>query len=437
MNSGIVAQYHAKVKHFLQPFPQLLLQQKPFAYTYQMMYTKLSLSCGRLPCAGPQAGEGPFTQQAYLDNSATTRVCDEAAREMLYALTEGYGNPSSRHAKGFEAEKSLALARERVAARIGCMPEEIVFTSGGTEANNLAIFGAVQALARRGRRIVTTVIEHPSVEQPMRELERQGFEVVYLPAGADGKIREEDLAQAINGETILVSIMAVNNEVGSIQPLEAVRRAIRRAGAPALFHCDCVQGFGKLELKPAALGIDFMTVSAHKIHGPKGAGALYIRRGVRIEARTLGGGQERGLRSGTEAMPALIGFGAACAALPDVKTGLAHAAMLRAYLCEKLNGMPGVVLNSPPDALPYIVNLSLPGLRSEPVLNLLSEMGVYVSSGSACAKGHKSPVLTALGLPDKRIDSALRVSFSHFTTVEELELLLQGLQRAQRLLRRN
>ncbi len=356
---------------------------------------------------------------------------------MLYALTEGYGNPSSRHAKGFEAEKSLVLARERVAARIGCTPEEIVFTSGGTEANNLAIFGAVQALARRGRRIVTTAIEHPSVEQPMRELERQGFEVVFLPVREDGSVREEDLFQAINKETILVSMMAVNNEIGSIQPMGIVRRAIRRAGAPALFHCDCVQGFGKLETSPSLFGIDLMTVSAHKIHGPKGAGALYIRRGVRIKARTLGGGQERGLRSGTEAMPALIGFGAACAALPDWKDGFAHALRLRDYLRERLEEMPGVVLNSPQDALPYIVNFSLPGLRSEPVLNLLSEMGVYVSSGSACAKGHKSPVLTALGLPDKRIDSALRVSFSHFTTVEELELLLEGLRRAQQLLRKN
>lgn len=356
---------------------------------------------------------------------------------MLYTLTEGYGNPSSLHARGFEAEKLLKSARARVANRIGCEPEEICFTSGGTEANNLAIFGAAQSLSRRGRRIVTTAIEHPSVEMPVRELAQQGFEVVFLPAGEDGKIREEDLFNAVNRETILVSMMAVNNEVGSLQPLEAVRRAIKRAGAPALFHCDCVQGFGKLEIKPAALGIDLMTISAHKIHGPKGAGALYIRRGVRIKPRAFGGGQEREFRPGTEAMPALVGFGAACAALPDAKAGLAHAARLRDALLEKLGGMRGVTLNSPPDALPYIVNLSLPGLRSEPVLNLLSEMGVYVSSGSACAKGHKSPVLTALGLPDARIDSALRVSFSRFTTLEEIDALVSGLQRVQQVFRRN
>lgn len=399
-----------------------------------MMYTKVSLSCGFLPAC--RAAKGGTLTQAYLDNSATTRVCDEAAKEILDTLTEGYGNPSSLHAKGFEAEKLLRRARARVAERIGCEPEEVFFTSGGTEANNLAVFGAAQSLARRGRRIVTTQIEHPSVEKPVRELERQGFEVVFLPAGADGRVREADLFEAVNGDTILVSMMAVNNEVGSLQPLEAVRRAIKRAGAPALFHCDCVQGFGKLEIRPAAFGIDLMTVSSHKIHGPKGAGALFIRRGVRIQPRTFGGGQERDIRPGTEAMPALVGFGAACAALPEVKAGLAHATRLRASLLEQLSEMRGITVNSPPDALPYIVNLSMPGLRSEPVLNLLSEMGVYVSSGSACAKGHKSPVLTALGLPDARIDSALRVSFSRFTTLEEIDALIAGLKRVQQTLRK-
>ena len=287
--------------------------------------------------------------------------------------------------------------RVSAAGRIGCAPEEVLFTSGGTEANNLAIFGAAQSLARRGHRIVTTAIEHPSVEKPVKELERQGFEVVFLPAGEDGKVRREDLLEAVNSDTILVSMMAVNNEVGSLQPLEAVRGAIKRAGAPALFHCDCVQGFGKLEVKPAALGIDLMTVSSHKIH---------------------------------------VGFGAACAALPEEKAGLAHAAELRDYLLEQLSSLRGITINSPPDALPYIVNLSIPGMRSEPVLNLLSEMGVYVSSGSACAKGHKSPVLTALGLPDTRIDSALRISFSRFTTQQEIDALVAGIKRVQQVLRR-
>jgi cysteine desulfurase len=196
-----------------------------------------------------------------------------------------------------------------------------------------------------------------------------------------------------------------------------------------------VQGFGKLDVKPSALGIDLMTVSAHKIHGPKGAGALYVRRGVQVRPRTFGGGQEKDLRPGTEAMPALAGFGAAAEALPDVRSGLAHAAQLRDYLLEQVSGMRGVTLNSPPDALPYIVNLSMPGLRSEPILNLLSEMGVYVSSGSACARGHKSPVLTALGLPDVRIDSALRISFSRFTMPQEIDALVAGLRRVQQVLR--
>ncbi|MBS5873011.1 MAG: cysteine desulfurase [Clostridiales bacterium] len=387
-------------------------------------------------CPRRAAEKGGTLTQAYLDNSATTRVCEEAAQEMLYTLTEGYGNPSSLHAKGFEAEQLLKKARARVAKRIGCEPEEVFFTSGGTEANNLALFGVAQSLSRRGRRIVTTAIEHPSVEKPLQELEKQGFEVIYLPAGEDGKVQEKSIFEAVNGDTILVSMMAVNNEVGSLQPLEAVRRAIKRTGAPALFHCDCVQGFGKLDIKPSALGIDLMTVSAHKIHGPKGAGALYVRRGVQVRPRTFGGGQEKDLRPGTEAMPALVGFGAAAQALPDVRSGLAHATQLRDYLLEQVSGMRGVTLNSPPDALPYIVNLSLPGLRSEPILNLLSEMGVYVSSGSACAKGHKSHVLTALGLPNERIDSALRISFSRFTTPQEIDALVAGLRRVQQVLRR-
>lgn len=331
----------------------------------------------------------------------------------------------------------MTQARRSVAAALGAKEEEVFFTSGGTESNNLAIFGAAYARKRMGMHIVTTQIEHPSVANAVRQLEKEGWEVTWLqPDPARAISRPEAVLEAVRPDTTLVSMMAVNNEVGSLQPLDAVRGAIKRAGAPALFHCDCVQGFGKLEVKPAALGIDLMTVSSHKIHGPKGAGALYIRRGVRVKPRVFGGGQEKDLRPGTEAMPALVGFGAACAALPEVKAGLAHATELRGYLLEQIGGLRGITLNSPPDALPYIVNLSIPGLRSEPVLNLLSEMGVYVSSGSACAKGHKSPVLTALGLPDTRIDSALRISFSRFTTPQEIDALVAGIKRVQQVLRR-
>lgn len=374
--------------------------------------------------------------EVYLDNSSTTRVCETAAAKVMELMTENYGNPSSLHALGFRAEQALTQARRSVAAALGAKEEEVFFTSGGTESNNLAIFGAAYARKRMGMHIVTTQIEHPSVANAVRQLEKEGWEVTWLQPDREGHIAPEAVLEAVRPDTTLVSMMAVNNEVGSLQPLDAVRGAIKRAGAPALFHCDCVQGFGKLEVKPAALGIDLMTVSSHKIHGPKGAGALYIRRGVRVKPRVFGGGQEKDLRPGTEAMPALVGFGAACAALPEVKAGLAHATELRGYLLEQIGGLRGITLNSPPDALPYIVNLSIPGLRSEPVLNLLSEMGVYVSSGSACAKGHKSPVLTALGLPDTRIDSALRISFSRFTTPQEIDALVAGIKRVQQVLRR-
>ncbi len=374
--------------------------------------------------------------EVYLDNSSTTRVCETAAAKVMELMTENYGNPSSLHALGFRAEQAMTQARRSVAAALGAKEEEVFFTSGGTESNNLAIFGAAYARKRMGMHIVTTQIEHPSVANAVRQLEKEGWEVTWLQPDREGHIAPEAVLEAVRPDTTLVSMMAVNNEVGSLQPLDAVRGAIKRAGAPALFHCDCVQGFGKLEVKPAALGIDLMTVSSHKIHGPKGAGALYIRRGVRMKPRVFGGGQEKDLRPGTEAMPALVGFGAACAALPEVKAGLAHATELRGYLLEQIGGLRGITLNSPPDALPYIVNLSIPGLRSEPVLNLLSEMGVYVSSGSACAKGHKSPVLTALGLPDTRIDSALRISFSRFTTPQEIDALVAGIKRVQQVLRR-
>lgn len=373
---------------------------------------------------------------SYLDNSATTRVCKEAADAAYDAMLNAYGNPSSLHAVGFAADKLLAKARGQVAKKIGCQPEELYFTSGGTESNNISIFGAVESLKRRGNRIVTTEIEHPSVLTPMKELEKQGFEVIYLHAGEDGCVKEEDLYEAVNDKTILVSMMAVNNEVGSIQPINTVKRAIKRAGAPALFHCDCVQAFGKLFVKPSAYGIDLMSVSSHKVHGPKGVGGLFIRKGVRILPRTFGGGQEKDIRPGTQPMPAIAGFGAAAEALPEPNDELEKIRALRDEFLEKVKSFGGIEINSTDKALPYIINLSVLGIRSEPILNMLSERGIYVSSGSACAKGHKSAVLTAMGLDNSRIDSALRISLSRDTTIDELNALADGIRYVQNNLRR-
>lgn len=375
--------------------------------------------------------------EAYLDNSATTCVCKAAADASYDAMLNCYGNPSSLHNVGFAADKLLEKARGQVANKIGCDPDELYFTSGGTESNNIAIFGAVNALKKRGNRIVTTAIEHPSVLSPMKELEKQGFEVIYLPAGENGRVSEKDLYEAVNGKTILVSMMAVNNEVGSIQPIEAVRRAIKRAGAPALFHCDCVQAFGKLPIKPSKYGINLMSISSHKVHGPKGVGGLYVSKGTRILPRTFGGGQEKQLRPGTQPMPAIAGFGAAAEELPEPLAQLEKTRALRDGFLKKVKSLGGIEINSSDDSLPYIINLSVMGIRSEPILNTLSGMGIYVSSGSACAKGHKSAVLTAMGLDDSRIDSALRISLSRDTTAEELDALSDGIKFVQENLRRS
>ncbi len=373
----------------------------------------------------------------YLDNSATTRVCKEAADAALYAMTECFGNPSSLHGAGLAAEKLMGHAREQVASLMGCEPREIVFTSGGTESNNLAVRGAAHALARRGKRVVTTAVEHSSVSGPAERLEKEGFEVVRLMPGADGSVTPEAIERAVTPDTVLVSIMLVNNETGAVQPVRAARRAIRKAGAPALLHADAVQAFGKLRFSPASLGADLVSVSSHKIHGPKGAGALFVAHGTRILPVTAGGGQEQGLRPGTEPVPAIAGFGAAAEqaqALFD--KAQAHFHELRALAEEELGRLPGVLINSPENGVPYILNVSVPGVRSEPMLHFLAERGVYVSSGSACSRGAKSRVLAAMGLPDSRVDSALRVSFCRDNTADDVRRLAAGIAEGMRALAR-
>ena len=374
--------------------------------------------------------------EAYLDNSATTPLCAEAQKSMQEALHKNWGNPSSLHRVGLDAEHLLNQSRAAIAATLACSPGEITFTSGGTEANNLAIFGAATARRRQGRRIVTSAIEHSSVAESAAELQNRGYEVVCLGVDPAGRVPESELARTINKETILVSLMAVNNETGTAQPIDAIRRTVRYAGAPALIHCDAVQAFGKVPVYPARLGCDLLTVSSHKVHGPKGAGALYIRKGVRVNPILFGGTQEQSLRPGTESLPAIAGFAAAAKAIPDHKQTLAYVKNLRDRLLDGLVAMDGVELNSPADALPHITNLSVPGLPSEAMLNFLSARGVHVSSGSACAKGKKSRVLRAMNLPDNRIASALRVSLSRYTTWEEIDAFLSGLREAMNQLTR-
>lgn len=365
--------------------------------------------------------------EIYFDNSSTTQVCREAAEKVMEVMTNDYGNPSSLHTKGFQAEQEMRGAREEIASLLGAKPEEIYFTSGGTESNNIALFGAARARKKRGNRIVTTMIEHPSVLNTMKRLEKDGFEVVYLKPDSRGKITPEQVKEAVTPDTILVSMMRVNNEVGSILPVEAAADAIEKAKAPALLHVDAVQAFGKLPLHVQKLKIDLMSVSAHKIHGPKGIGALYLRKNVHIEPLTYGGGQEKNIRPGTESMPLIAGFGAAAKALPDTEAELAAMRELNGFCRDELAKIGGIVINSPEDALPYILNFSTCGVRAETMLHFLSDHEIYVSSGSACSKGHESHVLKAMGLPRERIASALRLSFCRWNTKEEVERFIAAL----------
>ncbi|MCQ2479258.1 MAG: cysteine desulfurase [Clostridia bacterium] len=370
--------------------------------------------------------------EAYLDNSATTPVCPEAIKAINQTLTECWGNPSSLHYGGIEAAEVVGEARHAIAKKLSCADDEIVFTSGGTESNNLAVFGAARAYRPKGTRIILSSVEHPSVNEPARQLEMQGYDVVRIRCDKFGRLDERQLMASVNPSTALVSIMAVNNEVGTIQSVERARMAVKKANSRALIHCDAVQAFGKIPLKPYSMGVDLMTISSHKIHGPKGVGALFIKKGTRIVSTTYGGGQEHGIRPGTEPVPAIAGFGAAAAALPDINVQLKKATELRDYLLFRLRELDGVVINSPEDALPYVTNISVLGFPSEVLLNYLSEMGIYVSGGSACSKGHKSRVLTAMGLDTQRINSALRISISRYTTKAEIDYFIEGIISAQK-----
>ena len=369
--------------------------------------------------------------ECYLDNSATTAVTPEVAALAARIMTEQYGNPSSLHRRGFWAERALTEARGQVAAVLRCRPEEIVFTSGGTESNNLALLGAARAARRRGNRIVTTAVEHHSVLAVCRQLESEGFEVAYVSPDAGGVITPESFAAACDEKTVLASCMMVNSETGALHDIPAIAAACRRKNPGILFHADCVQAFGRLEIAPARWGVQLVSVSGHKIHAPKGVGALYVAKGVRLLPPLYGSGQERGLRPGTENLPGICAMGLAAERMNARRVeNAAHFTALRQKLITNLSQSPAVCINSPEAAAPYIINLSVEGIRSEIMIHYLEQFGIYVSSGSACAKGERSHVLTAMGLPEDRIDSAIRVSMTDTTAEEEIDefcrRLLQG-----------
>ena len=371
----------------------------------------------------------------YLDNSATTVVCEAAAKKAIYMMTQCFGNPSSLHRLGFEAERELTAAREKVAALMGVPARDVLFTSGGTEANNLAVFGAAAALARRGKHIVTTGVEHSSVTAACKQLEKEGYAVTRLLPDSDGRITADAIIAACRPDTALVSVMLVNNETGARFSLPEAVAGIRRRSPFAFIHCDAVQAAGKLPLYGARWQVDAMSVSAHKLHGPKGCGALYLRQGARILPRQVGGLQERSLRGGTEAAPLIAAFGAAAEALPPLAGQEALFETLRRRLFDRLADAP-VVFHLPADGVPYIIHLSVPGFKSETLLHFLSERDIFVSSGSACAKGAKSPVLQAMGLPETEIDSALRLSLCHNNTPEDIDRFADALIAATQTLAR-
>ena len=372
---------------------------------------------------------------SYFDNSATTKPCAEAVVAMTEALTEDWGNPSSLHELGIAAHRRVEAARRSVAQALGAEPDRVFFTSGGTEADNWAVFSATRRLGKRGKHIITTRIEHHAILRPMQELEARGFEITYLAPEADGTVTLDALRAALRPDTILVSIMLVNNEVGSVMPIQSMAKLTHRLASNALFHTDAVQGFLKLPFRASTLEADLISVSSHKIHGPKGAGALYIRKGLSLPPYLHGGGQESGFRSGTEAVPNILGFGAACeAALPTLRADLARENALKEHIRAGLAAIEGVVLNGA-QAAPHIVSFAIPGVRSQGIINCLQDRGVYVSAGSACAKGHRSHVLEAMGVAPAVIDGSVRASLSRFTTEEEADALVEAVKEAVERLR--
>jgi len=365
----------------------------------------------------------------YLDNSATTKPCREAVEAMTQALTENWGNPSALYEFGIDASRRMRAARASVAAAMGAEPDRVFFTSGGTEADNWAFFGTAKRFGKRGKHIITTAIEHHAILNCAKELEAQGFEVTYLQPDKDGRITMDALKAALRKDTILVSVMMVNNEVGSVMPISQMAKLTHRICPDAVFHTDAVQGFLKVPFSAKTLGADLISVSSHKVHGPKGAGALYISPRLKsFPPLLLGGGQESGYRSGTEGTPAIFGFSAACSAVfATFRQDVLREKALLAGCIDKLCKLDGVQINGCHEA-PHILSLSIPGVPSQNTINILQDAGICVSAGSACAKGHRSHVLNAMHLPPETMDGSFRISLCRDTEPSDIDALVQAIQ---------
>jgi len=375
-------------------------------------------------------------QTIYLDNSATTKPCEKACEYINYALTDAWGNPSSLHSLGISAELLVEKSREAIAKKIGSKSEEIFFTASGTEANNTAILSALKKRGS-GNRVITTKIEHPSVLQTAKRLEEEGFEVIYVGVDKNGIVDLEELKAVLNSKTVLVSVMHVNNEIGSVQPIAEISKLVKEHSPYSLFHCDSVQAFGKTDIDVKKLGVDLLSASAHKIHGPKGIGFLYKKKAVTIAPFITGGGQEKGLRSGTEAVPLIAGFLGAVEQIGNISENYKNIQELNTYARKLFEKADFLKINSPENAFSYILNISVPHYRSETLLHFLEAKNIFVSSGSACSKGEQSYVLSALGLDKTRTDSALRLSFSKDSKKEEIDVLFEALTEAITKLRRS
>ena len=376
--------------------------------------------------------KGKSIMSVYLDNAATTKPCEPAVSAVFQNMVEDFGNPSSLHRLGLNAENNMNEARKAIAAALVCDPKCITFTSGATEANNTIIFGAARNYGKRNRKkIVVSAIEHPSVAEPIKRLEETGeYTVVRIKPDRNGCIDPDEFIKAVDADTFLVSCMLVNNETGSINPVKKIFSQVKRNFPECITHCDAVQGFLKIPIKSADLFADAIVVSGHKVHAVKGVGAMFIKSGVRIAPLVYGGGQEKGLRSGTESVPLIAGFGAAVRALMGtMKTAYSNAETINNYLKKSLSKFDFIKINSIEDnSSPYILNFSVEGIRSEIMLHYLESREIYVSSGSACSKGAHSSVLTAMGIPDKVADSAIRVSICRTTTMGDIDALVNAIR---------
>lgn len=382
--------------------------------------------------------------EAYLDNAATTRVFPEVRDIMLQVMEKDFGNPSSRHTKGIEAEGYITKAVQQIAGTLKCQPKEIILTSGGTESNNMALIGTALANQRAGKHVITTRIEHASIHEPFGRLEQMGYETQYLPVDQNGHVQPEVLEEAVREDTLLVSVMMVNNEMGAVEDIKRLAAVAKQKNPNVIFHVDAIQAYGKYKIVPKRLGIDLMSVSGHKIHGPKGSGFLYVRDGVKISPIILGGGQQRGMRSGTENVPAIAGLGEAVRLIYQQHSEkVERLYALKQRLMDGLTAMEGVTINginglSLTETAPHIVSASFDGIKSEVMLHALAQEGVYVSSGSACSSNHPdlSGTLKAIGVEDRLLDSTLRFSFSVLSTEEEVDHALEAVAKVLPQLRR-